>query len=123
MFRINKGVLTLAIPAVLSLITVLKHSVVLLVLMIISHFIIIKFVPVFKGKENVWMFVFVAISSIPINFYIMLLLNEWDLLFTSFFALGVLRCILYYLVLFSMEEIIMGITTRVIWRKQYKLDL
>lgn len=123
MFRINKGVLTLAIPAVLSLITVLKHSVVLLVLLIISHFIIIKFVPVFKGKENVWMFVFVAISSIPINFYIMLLLNEWDLLFTSFFALGVLRCILYYLVLFSMEEIIMGITTRVIWRKQYKLDL
>lgn len=123
MFRINKGVLTLAIPAVLSLITVLKHSVVLLVLLIISHFIIIKFVPVFKEKENVWMFVFVAISSIPINFYIMLLLNEWDLLFTSFFALGVLRCILYYLVLFSMEEIIMGITTRVIWRKQYKLDL
>lgn len=123
MFRINKGVLTLAIPAVLSLITVLKHSVVLLVLLIISHFIIIKFVPLFKGKENVWMFVFVAISSIPINFYIMLLLNEWDLLFTSFFALGVLRCILYYLVLFSMEEIIMGITTRVIWRKQYKLDL
>jgi len=123
MFRINKGVLTLAIPAVLSLITVLKHSVVLLVLLIISHFIIIKFVPVFKGKENVWMFVFVAISSIPINFYIMLLLNKWDLLFTSFFALGVLRCILYYLVLFSMEEIIMGITTRVIWRKQYKLDL
>lgn len=123
MFRINKGVLTLAIPAVLSLITVLKHSVVLLVLLIISHFIIIKFVPVFKGKENVWMFVFVAISSIPINFYIMLLLNEWDLLFTSFFALGVLRCILYYLVLFSMEEIIMGITTRMIWRKQYKLDL
>lgn len=123
MFRLNKGVWTLGIPAVLSIMTVLKHSVILFVLLVIIHFVILRIVPAFKGRENLWMFIFVAISSVPLNIYILTFVNEWELLFGTIFVLGILKCILYYVILFSVEEIIFGVITRLIWRKQYKLVL
>jgi len=123
MFHLNKGIWTLGIPAVLSVMTVVKHSVILFALLVVIHFIILRIVPAFKGRENLWMFIFVAISSIPLNIYILTLVNEWELLFGTIFVLGILRCILYYAILFSVEEIIMGVITRLIWRRQYKLVL
>lgn len=70
MFRLNKGIWTLGIPAVLSVMTVVKHSVILFALLVVIHFVILRIVPTFKGRENLWMFIFVAISSIPLNIYI-----------------------------------------------------
>lgn len=121
MFRLNKGIWTLGIPAALSLASVIKHSVILFVILIVTHFIILKFIPVFKGYESVWMFIFVSISSIPLNVYILSLINEWGFLFDTILFLGILRTVLYYAVLFSIEQIIMGVVTRIVWKKQYKL--
>lgn len=121
MFRLNKGIWTLGIPAALSLASVIKHSVILFVILIVTHFIILKFIPVFKGYESVWMFIFVSISSIPLNVYILSLINEWGFLFDTILFLGILRAVLYYAVLFSIEQIIMGVVTRIVWKKQYKL--
>lgn len=123
MCHINKGVCALGMSALLSVIAVLTHSAILFAALLLSNFIIVGGVPDFKGHENVWMFIVVAISSIPLNIYILALINECGFLFGSMFLLGILRCISYYSILFSVEEVIMGVITRMIWRRQYKLFL
>jgi len=69
------------------------------------------------------MFVIVAFSSIPVNIYIFKLLIDMELLFDSFLVINILRGALYYIVLLSIEEVIMGILTRWIWKKQYKISI
>lgn len=123
MLRLSKGIWTLVIPAVLSTMAVLKRSMILLALLIVIHFVILRVVPSFKGRENVWMFIFVAVSSIPLNIYVLILVNEWGFLFGSMFILGILRSVLFYVMLLSLEEIVMGVVTRLIWKRQYKLVL
>lgn len=123
MLCVRKGTWTMGIPGVLSVIAVMKPSVVLFAVLFIVHFALLRLVPAFKGRESVWMFLLVAISSIPINVCVLIFANEQNYLFDSIFLLGVLRIIIYYSVLFSLEEIAMGVITRLIWKKQYKLPL
>lgn len=122
MFRLNKKIWLTCIPIALSWVTVHGKSVLLFILFVLAHFIIMGIVPAFRKRENVWMFILVAVTSIPINIFILLQLNRIDMLFNSLFVLGVLRCVLYYSVLFSIEEIIMGLITRLLWKKQYKIN-
>ena len=68
------------------------------------------------------MFLLVALSTIPLNLH---LLAEYGYLVgisrnSGIIALSLLS-IIWYDVLLSVEEIIMGIITRLIWKKQYKL--
>lgn len=123
MFRLNKVILAVGIPFVFSWIAVIKHSVFLFTLLFLAHFVLLKIIPGFRGRENLWMFIIVFVSSIPLNLYILRLMNEWELIFGSMLILGILRCILYYIVILSVEEVIMGIFTRLIWKKQYRIDL
>ena len=123
MLRVNKGIWTMTIPVVLSLATVISKSLILPAVLVLAHFVVLKIAPAFRGYENVWMFIFVGISSIPLNVYVLTLMNDHELIFEPMFVLGILRCILYYSVLFSIEEIIMGIVTRLIWRKQGRIVL
>jgi len=118
-FRIIKYLSVFGIPLALSVSAVLKKSVLLVVLLILVHFIIIKAIPSFRKYENIWMFLMVAVSSIPINIYVLYLLNDFGIIFESIFFVGILRCLYYYAALLCSQEIIMGIITRIIWKKQY----
>jgi len=120
MFRLNKGILMVGIPLLLSTMAIIKHSVTLFVLYILVHFLVLKIIPAFKYYENIGMFVIVAFSSIPINVYIFNMLVDMGIFFDSFFIINVLRGVLYYIILLSIEEVIMGILTRWVWKKQYK---
>ena len=68
------------------------------------------------------MFLLVALSTIPLNLY---LLAEYGYLVGASRHSGIisssLLSIIWYDVLLSVEEILMGIITRLIWKKQYKL--
>lgn len=108
----------LLIPPVLSLFAARNPSVLLIVLAVLSHFVVLWLTPCCRGRENIWMFVLVAISSIPLNLFCLRWLYEEDLLFGSFFVLGIFRIMLYYTVLLSIEEVIMGLFSRLIWQKQ-----
>ena len=123
MLRINKAIFALASPAVLSAVAVLRSSAVVFGIMILAHFIIIGAVPAFRRRESIWMFIVVALSSVPLNVYILTLLNGLGFIFGISAFLGILRCILYYSILFSVEQLIMGVITRIIWKRQYKLTL
>ena len=120
MLRLNKSIWMAGVPFLLSVFTVTRHSVVMLLIYILAHFVILKISPTFKKRENLGMFIIIAFSSIPINVYIFKTLNDTGLLFDSFFVINILRGVLYYIVLLSVEEVIMGILTRWIWKKQRK---
>jgi len=122
-FCLNKRLVLVGIPIALSWVTVFNRSIALLLLFILAHFVILKVVTCFKKHESLWMFVLVAVTSIPINIYVLIQLHRLDMLFDSFFILGIFRCVLYYCILFSIEEIVMGVITRLIWKKQYKISL
>ena len=121
MFRVTKGVFIAAMLLYVSLMTVVKQSVILLLIFIAAHFVILKITPAFKRCENLAMFVIVAFSSIPINIYLFQMLNYRLGLFNSNFVVNFVRGSFYYLMLLSLEEIVMGIITRFLWRKQYKM--
>lgn len=123
MLCIKKGIWLAGLPFVFSVITVLKKSVAMFVFFILVHFVILKIIPSFRHSENIGMFVIVAFSSIPINIYLFKLLVEMELLFDSFLVVNILRGVLCYIVLLSVEEVIMGVLTRWIWKKQYKIRL
>lgn len=120
MLRLNKSIWMAGIPFLLSAFTVIRHSVVMLAIYILAHFVILKISPTFKHCENLGMFLIVAFSSIPINIYIFKILNEMDFLFDSYLVINIMRGVLYYIVLLSVEEVIMGIFTRWIWKRQRK---
>ncbi len=120
MFRINKSIVSLGIPLVFSASLVVKRSLVLFVFFILAHFLVLKLVPEFRGRESIWMFIMVAFSSIPVNALMITILNKWGLVFGSFAVVGIIRCIFYYVILFSAEEIVMGVLTRMLWKKQYR---
>lgn len=119
MAYIKRVMFAVGILVILSLISIIKHSAALFVLYVFAHFLVLKIFPVFRRCENIWMFVIVAFSTIPVNVYLIILLKETGL-FYSFFFLNVLKGILCYIMLFCIEEIFMGIVTRCIWKRQYK---
>ena len=109
-----------SIPLVLSILSVIHESAVLLAVAFVSHFLILKFIPLFKGRENMWMFVMVLLSGIPINIRIINILNGLGLYDHMWYIVSILMFIVLYAFLFSIEEIAMGIMTRLLWGKQYK---
>ncbi len=115
----SKQFLFCLIPLVLFLICILKNSVLCLILAIISPFIIVGAVPAFKKRENLWMFLIVAITGIPVNLlFIYFLISEFGL---DMILYDVLYGSLLYFVLFSIEQLLYGIITRFIYRKQLKM--
>jgi len=121
MLRVNKWIFFGLIPLFLSAVAAILHSTVLFVFCALSHFLVLRFVPGFKGRESMGMFLMVALSSFPINLSVLISLCRLGGLFLgSVFPLPILRCVLYYCVMFGVEEIIMGILARLIWRTQKK---
>lgn len=118
MDRVNAWIFTLAGPLLLGIAAVLVGSPFLYFLLFLSHF-LLMLVPLFNGRENLWMFVTVALSAVPVNVKLLLSLGEFGgVFFPSLLPFAILRGVLYYCILFAMEEIIMGVITRLIWKKQ-----
>lgn len=122
MFRLSRVFLAIGIPFVLSTVVALHPSFFLLPLLILAHLFVMKLVPAFRGRENLWMFLVVSVSSIPLNIAVLVFLNNQGFISGSFFLLGFTRCLMYYFVLLSVEEVVMGVITRMIWKKQNRLE-
>lgn len=122
--RMNRlQLLTLVIPLIFSLLFAFSASVIALILWAVSVFAVISFVPVFDKRENLWAFLCVALSGIPANVYLVIIIMEWD--FFSFVEgfLAFLFPILLYALLFSIEEIVFGVAIRFFHPRQYKLNI
>jgi len=71
-----------------------------------------------RGTENIWIFMLVAIGFIPINIALVMQLYEYVYLLASGPIGKILSVIIFYAILFSLEEIIAGLIGRIIWREQ-----
>ena len=111
-------ILYMLIPIMLSLLAAREKSLWLALATFFLDFIFISIVPYCKKRENVWMFILVAFTSVPINIFIA---KDFLALFSIFRVKG----IYYYLtltelvlVLSSIEELVAGFFVRFLYRKQ-----
>ena len=119
MLRLNKSLWTIFVPLIFSTLSIIMQSFVLLLISILLHFLILCLVADFRHNENTWMFIMVALSTIPVNAFLLLILSNCEMLFYSDGFINILKCVLYYISLFCVEEAAMGTLTRLIWKKQY----
>lgn len=89
---------------------------------IVIMFVLISKLSVCQGYQNLWLFVLVVLVTIPVNIHwvkCMLILCE------VVFELGLLArvCIapIAYCCILGVEEILLGIVGRLVWRFQYEL--
>jgi hypothetical protein len=111
------------IPLLFSVAFVFYQSVLLTVLMIISSFVIVGTVPIFKKTQNIWMFLIVSVTVIPVNSYMICAIFSLGSLEDYNLFNKILYGAMLYCVFFSVEEILFGVITRLIWRNQYKINL
>lgn len=108
------------VPTAFLVISYFKHSPIWIIGTALSLFVLVALLPFCHRRENLWMFIFVAIFGLPINIY--LSKECTPLLFGDDSGIE-LFCYsaLVFFVLFSIEEIAFATITRIIWRRQYKL--
>lgn len=111
------------LPSFIVIIGLATHKYFAFILSPVLLVIAVTFLPLFRKNANLWTFVFTAALSIPLNIYIILVLKEFDLfLYDDIMFMDVLTGILYYCILFSAEEIIMGSVVEIIREKKYKKE-
>lgn len=113
--------LMLAIPPALAVIAACKTSLVISALAIGIAYIDVVILPVSKNNECAYMFFLAAVTATPINIRLIIhFLGDCESV--PEMLISVLVGLLAYFMLFSIEEIIMGIITRILFPKQESFD-
>lgn len=112
--------LAVIIPLIFSVLSVTFKSYLLTVAAVIFLFGIIGIMPAFRRHENLWMFVLSAVVFVPQNLMIVYYFIMEDI---YGFIMNELIGFLVFCSLFSVEQIILGVTTRILWRRQCRLSL
>lgn len=113
------------IPLIVSTIYCFTGKTYVLIVSVISLFILVAFLPVCEKRENLWMFVFSSVSLFPTNISFSVLISQWAenrLYLDSVFMKTIVFLIALH-ILFCMEQIILGFITRLLWRRQYKVEV
>lgn len=118
----NFWALFFLIPPFFSAACVITERLWLIIPCIISLFLLVALVPPCRKRENLWMFVGLVPASAPINFVLSGYYST-EFMDTSSTFPQLLWFILSFSVLLSVEEIVFGIITRLIWKNQYRLNL
>lgn len=113
------------IPLIVSTIYCFTGKTYVLIVSVISLFILVAFLPVCEKRENLWMFVFSSVSLLPANIRFSVLISQWaenELYLDSIFMKIIIFLIALH-ILFCLEQIILGFMTRLLWRRQYKVEV
>ena len=123
MAKIKEKLLLLSssvVPTMFLVVSYFKHSPIWIIGTALSLFVLVALLPFCNRRQNLWMFIFVAVFGLPINIY--LSKTYTPLVFGDDSKIALLfYSALVFFVLFSVEEIVFAAITRIIWRKQYKL--
>lgn len=108
------------IPMILSVLMIITNKIIFLPFVVISLFLIVGVCPLFKKRENLWMFILVAIAGLPGNIYF-----SYKIVFEGIFTfenifLDIITFVVMIFIFFSVEEIVFAVITRLIWKRQYK---
>lgn len=89
------------------------------VISLVSIFLCISVCSVCRKHESLWLFVLSGIATIPANIQISFIVSEYfSYLWGDAFVFKLIYFPLAYSILLSVEEILLGIVGRMIWKKQ-----
>ena len=112
-------------PFLLAIISAYYKSIWLMVATVITMFIMVAVLPFTHKRENLWLFILCGICSIPINIFLVNEFLPWKkYIFHSYHGLSnILLMVGLTLICTSIEEILVALVGRIIWKKQYDLML
>ena len=113
----------LLIPCILLSIATMKKILVLGVFGVVLLFIYVFFTPLTKGAENFWMYVLSAITLLPLNIKIAIMLYPIFCDLFNFKALAIFMSIIVMFIICNIEQIIMGVLTRIVKPNQKGVDI
>lgn len=109
---------TILLPLCMSTAPLSSKPIIGAILLCVAIFLAVALVPIFKHRENLSVFLMVWFCGMPLNLRLTLFTIHLLKLRSTFVA--VLYGIFISLSLFSIWEIVFGVITRLIWKKQYK---
>lgn len=112
--------MSITIPTILSSLAACYTSIIIFIITIIIMFLMLK-IQMFKHRENLWIFVIATFATFPVNILIVKIIVQSDFLDYNSMLTNIFSGFVIYAVLFAVEQIILGVATRLIYRKQYKL--
>lgn len=112
----------LLIPCILLSIATMKKILVLGVFGVVLLFVYV-FSPLTKGAENFWMHVLSTITLLPLNIKITLMLYPIFCDLLNFKALIIFISVLVAFIVWNIEEIILGVITRIVKPNQKGVDV
>ena len=113
----------LLIPCILLSIATMKKIMVLGVLGVVLLFIYVFFTPLTKGAENFWMYVISTITLLPLNIKITVMLYPIFCDLLNFKALIIFISVLVAFIVWNIEQIILGVITRIVKPNQKGVDI
>lgn len=113
----------LLIPCILLSIATMKKILVLGVFGVVLLFVFVFFAPLTKGAENFWMYVLSTITLLPLNIKITVMLYSIFCDLLNFKALIIFISVLAAFIVWNIEEILLGVTTRIVKPNQKGVDI
>lgn len=110
------------IPLALTVAGAVKGSFVIMALSIPVLFLLVALLPFCKKRENLWMFIYGIITLIPVNIFIINHAELYVYLGENIFS-EIITYASVFLLMQSVEQVALGLITRFIWKRQYKLPV
>ncbi len=116
--RRSLNVLLPFLPFAISWLAVRNGSPFLGIVSILAIYLVVALLPYTKRHENIWIFLLSSISNIPINIRLINTLGREFILEGEVVLLHLMRYVLIYVIVFCVEQIVLGFIARLIWRRQ-----
>lgn len=113
----------LFIPCILLSIATMRKILVLGVFGVVLLFIYVFSTPLTKGAENFWMYILSTITLLPLNIKITVMLYSIFCDLLNFKALIIFISVLAAFIVWNIEEILLGVTTRIVKPNQKGVDI
>lgn len=112
-------------PLVLAITAAHYKSLWLIPATVLLMFLLVSVLPFARKRENLWLFVLCAVCSIPINLFLLKEYPQWrEYIFCGESGiLNILSLLEMTLICTSVEEVIVALVGRKIWKRQYALML
>ena len=102
------------LPLILSITSLFLRTYVLDIFAAVLIPVVACFFPLFRRRANLWTFVFVALVSLPVNIRIITKLKILDIFLYDSVFMNILQGILAFCILFSIEQIFLGVIVAMI---------
>lgn len=87
-------------------------------LLLVAVYMFVAYSSECRGNESIWIFMLVAVGLIPVNIALEIQLYDYVSAVAEGLVGKMLSVIVFYAVIFSIEEIVAGLIGRIIWRHQ-----